>query len=211
MIIVFVCVIGVIVIPPIVFLVWMHAFPVYAGNADALIVLGYRCDQDRIHPLLKDRLDSALWLFNRFHYRYIILSGGAVASTMTEAEIMRDYLIAHGVDAKRIIMEIHSRNTVQNLVNCKILLKQYRLNTCLLVSNAFHIRRMIAFARALELPAAFYAKRTLVGFFSQMMLTFEEIKAYRLTAPGLEKVLRKPLQMMGVGEGQPNANRKNNE
>ena len=184
---------------PLAYFVWMHTARLQRRDADALIVLGYRCDDDQIHPILKERLDAALLLFRERRFRYVILSGGAVRSKFTEAEIMRDYMVAQGMPEDRIIMETRSRNTVHNVVNCKLLMEQFGLATCLLVSNSFHIRRMHYIMKRLGIPASFYAARhlrSIVGL--QRKLTFQEIKAYRLTLPWIEKALNmSSRQMMG--------------
>jgi uncharacterized SAM-binding protein YcdF (DUF218 family) len=181
----------------------MHTCRLRRADADALIVLGYRCDNDEMHPLLKERLDTAIQLFRQYRYRFIILSGGAVKSKLTEAEIMRDYLVAHGVPVNRLLLESRSRNTVHNIVNCKLLLEQHGMQTCLLVSNSFHIRRMGYIMKAFRIPAALYATRHWRSIFTmQWKLTFQEIRAFRLTLPWLEQAMNmKTLQIMGSKKG----------
>jgi uncharacterized SAM-binding protein YcdF (DUF218 family) len=201
MLIVLLWVLGVIVVSPLVYFVWMHTASVQRRSADALIVLGYRCDGGEIPPLLQERLDTALRLLESCSFRYVILSGGAVASQRTEAEIMRDYLIGRGVTEERILLENQSRNTVHNIVNCGILLRQYGLRSCLLVSNSFHIRRMKYIMKRLNMPAYFYAGRSLRTLFRQWKLTFQEIRAFRKTLPWVEKALNlETPRMMGKKE-----------
>ena len=183
---------------PILFFVWMHTASLKAGPADALIVLGYRCDHDEIHPLLKDRLDTVLDLAAKYDYKRIIVSGGAVASKLTEAEIMQRYLVEHGIPAEKILLENRSRNTVHNAINSSILMQQHGLNTCILVSNSFHIRRMQYILKQLGIPASYYANRRLFSIMKQWKITFQEIRAYRLTLPWLDKVKKLGArQMMG--------------
>lgn len=187
-----------ILLAPISFFIWMHAAPLRAVSADALIVLGYRCDHDQIHPLLKERLDTVLALMEQYEYRRIIVSGGAVASKLTEAEIMKRYLMDHGVPEEKIILEDRSRNTVHNAVNSFLLMQEHGLTSCLLVSNSFHIRRMQFIMKQLQIPAAYYANRRLSNIMKQWSITFQEIRAYKLTLPWIDKVkAEKTLHMMG--------------
>lgn len=172
---------------PLIYFIWIHAGRWTPREADALVVLGYKCINGQIDPLLAERLDTALDLWNRFRYRYVVLSGGAVVSERTEAAIMRDYLISKGVDAKRILLEEYSRNTVHNIVNCTLLMRRQHLKTCLYVSNSFHLRRMRYIARRLNIPANFYGSRKLPSIRRQWKLTFLEIRAFRLTLPWLHK------------------------
>ncbi|TMV43893.1 YdcF family protein [Paenibacillus mesophilus] len=183
---------------PVIYFVWMHTSRLQERDADALIILGYRCDDGQIHPFLQDRLDTSIRLMEKRRYQRVILSGGAVASSRSEAEIMRDYLIRRGIREEQILLEQRSRNTVQNMVNCKILMVQYGLETCLLVSNSFHIRRMKYIMKDLGISASFYANRHVKELFRQWRITFQEIRAFRLTLPWLAKARKQaPGEMMG--------------
>jgi uncharacterized SAM-binding protein YcdF (DUF218 family) len=196
--IVFVVIIIFCILTPVVFFVWMHTARLAPQDADALIVLGYRCDQDRIHPFLQERIDTAVSLWEKYRFRYIIVSGGAVTSSVSEAEIMKRHLVSRGVEPSRILLENCSRNTVQNIVNCRILMHKHGLNSCLLVSNSFHIRRMKYIMNQLQISASFYADRRLPNIMRQWGITFREIQAFRLTLPWLDKVKRLDrLEMMG--------------
>jgi uncharacterized SAM-binding protein YcdF (DUF218 family) len=177
----------------------MHVSRLQERDADALIILGYRCDNGRIHPLLQDRLDTAVRLLAKHRYRRVILSGGAVVSSRSEAEIMRDYLVSCGIREEQLLLEQKSRNTVHNIVNCKILMNEYGMETCLLVSNSFHIRRMKYIMSALGMPASFYASRDFMQLVRQWRITFQEIRAFRLTLPWLAKAEQlAPGEMMGA-------------
>jgi uncharacterized SAM-binding protein YcdF (DUF218 family) len=186
---------------PIVYFIWMHTTVLRRKDADALIVLGYRCDGGSIHPLLQERLNVAYELFSAEDYRFLILSGGAVASQLTEAEIMRDELVRRGIPENRILLENVSRNTVHNVVNCGILMKEHGLKSCLLVSNSFHIRRMKYILKSLGMPADFYARRSVRIAFGQWKLTFREIRNYRKSRLWIAKALAADSpRMMGKKE-----------
>ncbi|WP_282935231.1 YdcF family protein [Paenibacillus sp. RC67] len=194
---------GIIAAVPLTYFVWMHTCRRKKTDADALIVLGYRCDGNQIHPLLKERLDTAILLYRQYAYRYLVLSGGAVKSNLTEAEIMRDYLLEQGVPEDRMLLESRSRNTVHNLVNCRLVLQEHGMSTFLLVSNSFHLRRMRYIMKTLGLTASLYAERNWSSIVQlQWRLTFQEIRAYRLTLPWLDKAMNmKSPQAMGGKKG----------
>ncbi|WP_068777071.1 YdcF family protein [Paenibacillus sp. FJAT-26967] len=180
------------------YFIWMHSSRMSGRDADALIVLGFKCEGDSLHPLLKDRLDTALYLFDKHSYQTVILSGGAVASVLSEAEIMKRYLVRNGMPEGRIRLETLSRNTVQNMVNCGIMMAEEGLGTCLVVSNSFHIRRMKYITDSLGMKALFYASRRPLFVLYQWGMTWQEIKAFRLTLPWLKKVAQmENRQMMG--------------
>lgn len=180
--------IGTSVVSPLIFFIWMHLAKLEMKDADALIVLGYRCDDDQIHPLLKERLDTTIFLFENYQYRFIIVTGGAVASTKTEAEIMKNYLVTHGIPENKILLETAAKNTVYNIVNCRLILKANHLATSLLISNSFHIRRIRYIMEKQHLSASFYAPRNIKTIMKQFRKTFEEIRAFKLTLPWLKKI-----------------------
>ncbi len=174
---------------PFLYFGWMHSTKLEEGSCDALIVLGQRTDNGEIGALLQERLDTAVRLFEQHRYRFLILSGGAVGSERSEAEMMQEYLVRQGVPKDKIIMEALSRNTVQNIAYCRTLLQRSNLNSCLIVSNSFHIRRMKYIAGKLNVNARFYAaRRPRSILFMQWKPTFQEIRAYRLSLPWIKKL-----------------------
>lgn len=48
---------------------WIHTAPLHKGGTDAMIILGFKCDDDRIHPLLLDRLVTSLELLKTYDYK----------------------------------------------------------------------------------------------------------------------------------------------
>lgn len=172
------------------YICWLHAVMLQPGKADALIVLGYVSKDGRIHPLLKERLDEAYKLFRQYGHEYIIVSGGAVGSRRSEAELMEKYLIEKGVPAKRVLKEDKSNNTVQNLIFSKQLMEQYQLKSFVIITNLFHVRRTKYIMHRLGIKGGFCANRSLrsiLGF--QLKLTFLEIRAFRLTLPIIKRVI----------------------
>lgn len=173
-----------------IYICWLHAVMLKPGKADALIVLGYVSKDGQIHPLLKERLDEAYKLFRQYGHRYIIVSGGAVGSRRSEAELMKKYLVEKGIPAKKVLKEDKSSNTVQNLMFSKQLMEQYRLETFVIITNLFHIRRTKYIMHRLGMEGGFSANRSFRSIASfQLKLTFLEIRAFRLTLPIINKAI----------------------
>ncbi len=114
------------------------------GQPETMIVLGCQ-----VHPwgpsiLLQDRLDKALDYLSVNPETVVVVSGGQGPDEHTsEAAVMYDYLVEHGVDARKILVEDQSHNTFQNLTNTARLMAEQGLSTqdVLLVSNGFHLAR----------------------------------------------------------------------
>ena len=77
----------------------------------------------------------------------MVVSGGQGADEhISEAQGMYDYLVAHGLEADRILLEDQSVNTVQNLAfSAKNFDKEK--DEVLIVSNNFHVFRAVGIAR----------------------------------------------------------------
>lgn len=166
------------------YMCWLHTVTLNPGKADALIILGYVSRDGRIHPLLKERLDEACKIFQQYGHENIIVSGGAVGSRYSEADLMKEYLVEKGIPANKVLKEDQSRNTVQNLIYSKRLMELHQLESFIVITSLFHIRRTKYIMHRLGMKGSFYAKRSLRSIIAlQLKLTFLEIRAFRLTLP----------------------------
>lgn len=72
----------------------------------------------------------------------IILSGGKVFDdTGIEADIEQRIFIGMGVAKQKLILENQSRNTVENVHNSKLIMKQYGFSKPLIITSGFHLPR----------------------------------------------------------------------
>ena len=81
------------------------------------VILGNRLNDDgSMSEIMKKRLQSALKIDQLFAPSKIILSGGVAnpKSGVSEAEVMRDYLVSQGVEADKLVVEDKSMTTKQN-------------------------------------------------------------------------------------------------
>jgi uncharacterized SAM-binding protein YcdF (DUF218 family) len=109
-----------------------------------------------------DRLTHALWLYRTGRIRRIVVTGGSGAVHQvahTEARDLHTLLRLAGVPARDILLEQRSRNTRENALYTKELLRQQGLDTTVvLITSAFHQRRALACFRRVGLnPVAFPA------------------------------------------------------
>lgn len=116
------------------------------GDPQIMIILGCQVKPWGPSILLQDRLNEALDYLKDHPNMLIVVSGGqGPDEPATEAKAMCDYLVAHGVDGKNILMEDQSSNTVQNLrYSAQLLYDQgYVMDQdILVVSNGFHLTRV---------------------------------------------------------------------
>ena len=109
---------------------------------------------ERVSRLLADRLDKAIEVYRKDPTPpKLIPSGGQGADeSLSEAEAMKNYLIAHGIPASDIIVEDTSTTTFENLQNSKRILDgiEGRKYTALVTSN-YHVYRALRYCSKIGL------------------------------------------------------------
>ena len=114
------------------------------SNNKAIIVLGYSLNEDcSLHPLLRTRLNKAYTLYKSGIP--IIVSGARPAAQskgckISEAEVMRQYLVQKGVSDADIFLEELSLTTFMNAFYTLVLhLNPMSIKNAYVVSNEFHM------------------------------------------------------------------------
>lgn len=119
-------------------------------HVDYIVVLGNKLQKDKPSEALINRLDEALELSAVFPEAMLLVSGGVTSgNSLSEAEVMKQYLVSHGVEKKRILTEDHSRNTRENIQFSKEMIGDG--NTIIIVTNSFHMPRSLLIARDYDL------------------------------------------------------------
>jgi uncharacterized SAM-binding protein YcdF (DUF218 family) len=91
---------------------------------------------------LKNRLAVALTALAAYPNSKVLVTGGAPKNGHTEGEVMRDWLIANGIAADRILAETKASSTVGNAANSMVMLKaDPTFTSYTLISDASHLRR----------------------------------------------------------------------
>ncbi|MDR2187998.1 MAG: YdcF family protein [Azonexus sp.] len=82
----------------------------------AIVVLGSGTPGGKPSPMLAARLDTALAQAARYPQALVLVSGGVdFGGTLSEGQIMGDYLRTRGLSATRIVQEERSASTEENL------------------------------------------------------------------------------------------------
>ena len=111
---------------------------------DCAIVCGFPANSDGSPSLImKSRVEKAIELYRHNKINYIIFSGGKVYNTYEEAAIMEKYAISLGLDKKIIIKENKAISTYHNLLYCTKIMNEHNFNSCLVVTNGWHLRKLI--------------------------------------------------------------------
>lgn len=132
-------------------------------RADYVIVLGAHVRPEGVSKALALRLDRALEYAGEYPDTVFIVSGGKGANEpCSEASAMYDYLVRHGMESEKIILEDQSTNTRENMLFSKAKLPE---NTSVgIISNDFHMTRALHLAKELGIsnPIGIPAKSDLI-------------------------------------------------
>ena len=123
-----------------------------------LIVLGAAVYGDRPSLTLVRRLEGALDYLNRYPESVAIVSGGmGKGETVTEGQAMYDWLVAHGVDPARVLIEDKATSTMENLKYSFEIIRERGeepAGNIAIVSSAYHLYRAKCMAAKLGAPDA---------------------------------------------------------
>ena len=97
-------------------------------NPEYCVVLGASVRPDgSLSPSLKRRLDEAIRFSDKNPATRFVLSGGKGArEPVTEAEAMGSYLLYNGVPENRLLLEVQSKNTYENILYSEALISRVR-------------------------------------------------------------------------------------
>ena len=110
-----------------------------------IVALGFQLEPDgSMRDELVERMKVVLKSAEKYPNAYIVCTGGGTAAendSATEAGEMAKWLIRHGVDKKRVIVEDNSITTAQNAIfTYDILTTQYpKVKQIAIVSSDYHI------------------------------------------------------------------------
>lgn len=134
--------------------IWHYGSKDYAINSDYIIVLGAAAYHKKPSPVLKERIDHAITLYQQGLAPTIIFTGGfGTGAPYAESDVAAKYALRNGVKIVDVLTEDHSRSTVDNLIEAKKLMDSDRLTTAIIVSDPLHLKRASIIAENLNIEA----------------------------------------------------------
>ena len=131
-------------------------------KTDAVIILGCQVRGEEPSVMLKSRLDAALDVLRENPEAVCIASGGKGDNeNISEAECMRRYLIANGIEDARIIVEDKSESTEENLAFSRVILDKLGISdNIMIVTSEFHQYRAAVYAKKNGLQTGSHSAKT---------------------------------------------------
>ncbi|MBS4206851.1 YdcF family protein [Bacillus sp. FJAT-50079] len=125
--------------------------PIANGEHPYAIILGAKVNGETPSLSLQYRLDAALQYAEKHPHVTFILSGGqGPGEFITEAEAMKIYLMEHGINEERMLLEKQSTSTYENLLFSKGLLPP-QVKGITIISSDYHLARAKKLAASLGL------------------------------------------------------------
>jgi uncharacterized SAM-binding protein YcdF (DUF218 family) len=125
-----------------------------ARPADAVIVLGAAQYDGRPSPVLQDRLDHALALYEQGLASTVVLTGGRQeGDRFTEATAGYNYLRDRGIPDEHLLKEVGGTSTYESLAASARFLRERGLTSVVLVTSDYHALRVEAIAEEVGLDA----------------------------------------------------------
>jgi uncharacterized SAM-binding protein YcdF (DUF218 family) len=143
-------------------------------KTDTAIVLGTAVWNGEPSPVLKERINHAVWLYENGYVENIIFTGGRTGSNkLAESEVSRVYAIQQKVDPDDIYIETESKITEQNFKYANKVADKQGFQTFTVVSDPLHMKRAMVMATDVGMQgytsptqtSAFKSMKTKVPFF----------------------------------------------
>lgn len=119
-----------------------------SASSGTVVVLGCKINGEQPSISLAGRLDAACEFLKKHKDNVVVVSGGqGWDEEISEAYVMKKYLVEKGIDEERIFMEEKSVNTDENIKFSGEIIKANGLSeTMYIVTDTFHSYRGFLFA-----------------------------------------------------------------
>jgi uncharacterized SAM-binding protein YcdF (DUF218 family) len=121
----------------------------------------------------------------------VIVAGGKVEDGPSEAGVVKRFLVEFGVPADAVLLDEHSRDTVENARYSARIMRERGFRKALIVTSGYHLRRSLLLFRAAGVPCAGYPSNLMaerkksLGFLDFL----PSVEAFRKSAVALREML----------------------
>lgn len=117
---------------------------------DCILVLGAGVRGNKPSPMLADRLEKAIKLYNQGAAPKIIMSGDHGQKNYDEVNIMKQYAIEKGIPSEDIFMDHAGFSTYDSVYRAK---NMFGAEKVLIVTQEYHLYRALYISNCLDMEA----------------------------------------------------------
>lgn len=121
---------------------------------DCILVLGAGVRNGSPRPMLQDRLDYAIKLYNDGVAKKLLMSGDHGQKDYDEVNVMKEYAINKGVPSEDIFMDHAGFSTYESIYRAKDIFKAKKI---IIVTQEYHLYRALYISKSLGVSAVGYA------------------------------------------------------
>lgn len=133
-------------------------------EGDTVLILGTEVMHGKPSPTLQRRLDTAIKIYNETKINIIVSGGKQTDKSISEAEVMKKYLLFHGIPEGKIYVEDKANSTKQNLQFAeKIVIEKHLNKEIFVLSSDYHMYRVKLLVQGKEL-STISSKTPLLSF-----------------------------------------------
>lgn len=146
-------------------------------SSETVIVLGASVFSDgKLSPILQDRVDTALELFNQNKVQQFLLSGDHKTDDYNEVDAMNNYLLKKNVPQSKIILDHAGYDTYDSMYRSNAI---FNITEAIVVTQGFHLPRTIFIARNLDLNYKGYAAKPGVYKTTRQLISREKLANFK--------------------------------
>ena len=117
---------------------------------DCILILGAGIWGDKPSPMLEDRLNQGIELYNNGVASKIIMSGDHGSKDHDEVNIMKDYAIEKGLPSEDIFMDHAGFSSYDSMYRAKAI---FEADNIIVVTQKYHLYRALYIAKQLDIEA----------------------------------------------------------
>ncbi len=128
----------------------IYANPEELPDSQVAIILGARVfpEDNRMSDMLKDRVLTALDLYNIGKVEKILISGDNGQENYDEVNIIKDFVLENGVPKEDVFLDHAGFDTYDSLYRAKEI---FKVENAIVVTQAFHLPRAVYIGKKLDM------------------------------------------------------------
>lgn len=148
-----------------------------SGESLTVIVFGAGVEGDTPSGALRDRLDTAIKMFETGKVATIVVSGARTSEYYDEPKVMKSALVEAGIPEDSVIEDSFGMRTYDT---CRRAREEYDISDAILVSQGFHLPRALFLCRNVGINATgVYATGSFSTYYDRWYTIREVLAMYK--------------------------------